>query len=116
MKFKIEWQGIEELKTTINNAHPKVVKQSIAVVKNNTEELKGYAMELAPYDTGFLKGSFITNYYGMTGEAIAQASYAGYQEYGTRYQPGKPFMRPAMWVVQPMFEKDLTDVMKGAFV
>ena len=36
-----------------------------------------------------------------------------FQEYGTRYQSGTPFMRPALNFIYPQFQKDMIDVMKG---
>jgi len=43
------------------------------------------------------------------------ASYSGFQEFGTRYQPGKPFMRPMMQQIEPYFTDQIRKVMEGAF-
>ncbi|HEL1648676.1 HK97-gp10 family putative phage morphogenesis protein [Streptococcus suis] len=111
----IKWQGMEKLVATISNAHPKAVEQSLKVLKNNGDKVKAIAMENAPEETGFLKKNITTSYPGMEAHIHAEAGYSGYQEYGTRFQPGKPFMRPAIEQIQPQFQKDMTDVMKGAF-
>ena len=113
--FKIDLRGHEVLEMTIANAHAKAVAQSVKVVKNNTEELKAKAHSMAPEDTGFLKNNIVTRYEGMSGIVHSQAGYSGYQEYGTRYQSGTPFMRPALMFIYPQFRKDMLDVMKGAF-
>lgn len=115
MKFDIEITGVEELTATISNAHSKAVEQSIKVMKNNTEELKKEARSIAPEDTGFLKDNIATRYGGMTGEVISNAGYSGFLEYGTRFMSAQPYMRPSLEKIQPMFLKDMTDVMKGAF-
>ena len=111
----IKWQGMEKLVATISNAHPKAVEQSLKVLKNNGEKTKALAKKNAPVDTSFLKDHITTSYPGMEAHVHAEAGYSGYQEYGTRFQPGKPFMRPAIEQIQPQFQKDMTDVMKGAF-
>lgn len=111
----VKWQGMEKLTATISNAQPKAVEQSLQVLKNNGEKGKRIAKQLAPKDTEFLKDHITTSYPGMEAHIHAEAGYSGYQEYGTRFQPGKPFMRPAIEEVQPQFQKDMTDVMKGAF-
>ncbi|HEM4572293.1 HK97-gp10 family putative phage morphogenesis protein [Streptococcus suis] len=111
----VKWQGMEKLVATISNAHPKAVEQSLKVLKNNGDKAKAIAMENAPKETGFLKKNITTSYPGMEAHIHAEAGYSGYQEYGTRFQPGKPFMRPAIEQIQPQFQKDMTDVMKGAF-
>lgn len=111
----IRWEGIEKLTATIANSHSQAVEQSLKVLKNTAEKGKNVAQGLAPKDTGFLKDHITTSYPGMEAHIRAEAAYAGYQEYGTRYQPGKPFMRPMLEQVQPQFQQDMTDVMKGVF-
>lgn len=113
--MSVKWQGIEKLTATISNAQPKAVEQSLQVLKNNGEKGKRIVKQLAPKDTEFLKDHITTSYPGMEAHIHAEAGYSGYQEYGTRFQPGKPFMRPAIEEIQPQFQKDMTDVMKGAF-
>lgn len=115
MGFDIKWQGLEKLTMTIYNAHPNAVKQSIEVLKNHAERGKSIAKSKAPVDTGFLKSNIKTSYHGMEAHINADAGYSGYQEYGTRYQSGKPFMRPMLQEVQPQFQEDMTKVMKGVF-
>lgn len=114
-KVDIEWRGLERLTATISNAHPKAVTQSLQVVKNMGEKGKSVSKRLAPVDTSFLKNSITTSYQGMEAHITSGAGYAGYQEYGTRYQPGKPHIRPMLDEIEPEFQKLMTDVMRGAF-
>ena len=114
--FKIDWHGDEQLTMLIKGAGPKVLEQSGKVVKNNAELFQRFAKGYAPHATGFLKSQIKTSYpEALEAHIDAEAAYSGYQEYGTRFQTGKPFMRPALKVVEPKFKKDMTDVMKGAF-
>ena len=114
--FKIDWHGDEQLTMLIKGAGTKVLEQSGKVVKNNAELFQRFAKGYAPQDTGFLKSQIKTSYPGALEAHIdAEAAYSGYQEYGTRFQTGKPFMRPALKVVEPKFKRDMTNVMKGAF-
>ena len=57
------------------------------------------AKDFAPWDTGDLKKSI--NMRSIHGDVLVGTplNYAIYQEYGTRFQNGKPFMRPALDVV-----------------
>ena len=114
--FKIDWHGDEQLTMLIRGAGPKVLEQSGKVVKNNAELVQRFAKVYAPVDTGFLKSQIKTSYpEALEAHIDAEAAYSGYQEYGTRFQAGKPFMRPALKVVEPKFKQDMTNVMKGAF-
>ena len=104
----VKWHGLEKLTITISNAHPNAVKQSLEVLKNNGERGKAVAKRKAPVDTSFLKDHITTNYQGMEAHIHAEAGYAG-------FQPGTPFMRPMIQEVQPQFQEDMTNVMKGVF-
>lgn len=113
--FKIDLRGHEVLEMAIANAHANAVTQAVKVVKNNTEELQKQAKSYAPVDTGFLRNNIVSRYEGMSGIVHSQSAYSGFQEFGTRYQSGTPFMRPALNFIYPKYQKDMTDVMKGAF-
>ena len=114
--MKIDWQGVEQLTMVIKGSGSKVREQSEKVVKNNAELVQRFAKVYAPHDTGFLETQIKTSYpEALEAHIDAEAAYSGYQEYGTRFQPGKPFMRPALREIEPQFKQDMTDVMKGAF-
>lgn len=114
--MSVEWHGAERLTMAIRGASKKAMEQSSQVIRNNTERLKASAQSKAPVDTGFLKNHITSSYPdSLEGHVKSEAAYSGYQEYGTRFQTGKPFMRPALKEVEPQFKKDMTDVLKGAF-
>lgn len=114
--MSVEWHGAERLTMAIRGSSQKVIEQAGKVVKNNTERLKASAKAKAPVDTGFLKNHITSSYPDrLEGHVKSEAAYSGYQEYGTRFQTGKPFMRPALKTVEPKFKQDMTDVLKGAF-
>ena len=114
--MSVEWHGAERLTMAIRGSSRKVMEQSSQVIRNNTERLKASAKAKAPVDTGFLKNHITSSYPDrLEGHVKSEAAYSGYQEYGTRFQTGKPFMRPALKEVEPKFKKDMTDVLKGAF-
>ena len=77
---------------------PEAVKRA---VQNTVVEVAGnvaeQATKYAPKRTGYLKSSItakMLNTY--TAEVEAEASYAAYVEYGTRYMRAQPYMRPAL--------------------
>lgn len=115
--MSVEWHGVERLTMAIRGSSRKVIEQSGKVVKNNTERLRASAKAKAPVDTGFLKNHITSSYPNrLEGHVKSEAAYSGYQEYGTRLQPdGKPFMRPALWEIEPQFKQDMNNVLKGVF-
>jgi len=59
-------------------------------------ETQGTAQSLAPVDTGRLRSSIRTEREGeMSYSVETDVEYASHQEYGTRYQSGKAFLRPS---------------------
>lgn len=69
------------------------LRQALSDGAANTQNT---AQALAPVDTGRLRSSISTRETGpLTFEVYTNLEYAPYQEYGTRYQSGTSFMRPA---------------------
>lgn len=58
------------------------------------------AKGLCPVDTGRLRSSInwrlAVDSRGLLAVIGTSVTYAPYQEFGTRHQPGKPFLRPAL--------------------
>ena len=113
--FSVELKGDLELLAVLNKSNSQIRNATMRALKNNTEKTMQQAKKNAPVDTGFLKNNIVTRYEDMSGIIHSQSAYSGFQEFGTRYQSGTPFMRPALNFIYPQFQKDMTDVMKGAF-
>lgn len=117
-RVKIEWLGDKELAIALERSSREARSQIWKVLKNNAEKGKSIAQQKAPVDTGFLKGEITTDlsdWPGLTVKIQSGAAYSGFQEYGTRYQPGTPFIRPMLEELEPTLKGDVEDVMKGAF-
>lgn len=113
----IEWTGMDELQRTLKRAVHKSPDLVNKVIQNNAQELQKTAKEYAPKDTRFLMENINVEYpRNLRADIKSGASYAGFQEYGTRFQPGTPHMRPAFADQIPELEKDIEDVAKGLFV
>lgn len=83
-------------------------------IKLNTTEMNRKTQRNAPVDTGHLKRMVTIGFEdaGMTGRVASTAEYAMYQEYGTRFQSGKPHVRPAFKEVEQQFIRDMQRLMK----
>lgn len=86
----------------------------VEVVKRNTAEMQANAQRKAPVDTGFLKRSIYIKMQQegtkVVGEVGASAEYDPYQEYGTRYMPAHPHLRPAYYDQVAKFRKGMYEV------
>lgn len=109
--FNFHFKGINELKVKLKkNADLELVKKAVML---NTSEMQRNAMRKAPYDTGHLMRSIglALGDRGFTGHVRANADYAGYLEWGTRYMYAKPYMRPAYNEQKKKFKNDLKRLM-----
>ena len=75
--------------------------------------VQGQAMLLAPVDTGNLRNSVQRK---MVSDDVAEVwtdvEYAVYQEFGTRHQPGTPFMRPAAGLLRSRLQDQFNQGMR----
>ena len=84
------------------------------IVKSNTVNMNSKMQNLAPVDTGYMKRSITSELTdgGLTGTTQPHTDYAGYVEYGTRFQEEQPFVRPAFEEQKKVFINDLNRIMK----
>lgn len=120
----ITLEGLDELSQALNDmAKLDGVKR---VVKQNGADLQRRAQRKAQFrghwegkrfvkPTGTLKRSISGPNIidgGLTAEVAAEAEYAGYVEFGTRFMDAQPYMRPALQEQIGIFERDLTRLFK----
>lgn len=84
------------------------------VVKLNGSEMHRKAQRYAPVETGNLKRNirYHSEDNGFVAKVASEADYAPYQEWGTRYQSGKPHVGPSFNEQKTQFLKDMKRLMK----
>lgn len=87
---------------------PRVAK----VIKSNGGKMQEKAKRYAPVDTGKLKNSITLQTSATKAEVSSTAPYAIYQEFGTRYQPGTPHIKPAYRDTVNPFLEDMRKVIR----
>lgn len=114
-------EGLEELQKALQKfpkEWQKIARQSLGP---GMALLETEAKQLAPVDTSRLMtsiGSEIVRGPGseIIGKVGSNVEYASFQEYGTRFQPGKPYLRPALKrykdKVVKMFEEGISKALK----
>ena len=109
MRFKFEMGTIEGALAKKLAANAMIS----SIIRKNGAQMQEKAMRFAPVDTGHLKRSITLQVTNKKAEVESTADYAIYQEYGTRYQPGTPHIRPAYMAQKPIFIQDMLKVVKG---
>jgi len=117
----IKVEGLAELQKTLQKFPKDWAKIATQALKPGMAVLESGAKKEAPVDTGVLRssiGSEIVRGSGseVIGKVGSSVKYASFQEYGTRYQPGKPYLRPTLKKeknrIIKMFEKGIAKALK----
>ena len=117
-KFGVQLEGVREFNRALNNFSTFREKAKEIVAKNGAE-MQQKTQEYAPVDTGYLKRN-ISLTIGDSGNSATVESktgegkenYAFYQEFGTRYQPGTPHVKPAFDQQKEKFKEDFKRMVK----
>lgn len=94
-------EGLDELEKALANYSGNWKKIAGRALGPGMAVLVSDARREAPVDTGRLRSSIGSEIVMGSGSEIigkvgSKVEYASYQEYGTRYQKGKPYLRPAV--------------------
>ncbi|MFW6214135.1 MAG: HK97-gp10 family putative phage morphogenesis protein [Spirochaetota bacterium] len=80
--------------------------QAEKMIASATLATEDQAAQLAPVDTGNLRGSISHRFAGpLEGEVFTPVEYGPYIEYGTRKMKAQPYMRPAVDEVRKQLVK-----------
>ena len=107
-RYEFSITGTAKLSNVLEDmAKLKGVKQAVQL---SGADMQQSAVRYAPYDTGFLSRSIELDILdgGLTARVYPTAEYAVYQEFGTRYQSGTPYIRPAFHRQQSIFLCDIS--------
>jgi len=103
---------VRRLAADIEQASPKVLKQTKLVVRKTSVDIERSAKNRVPVDTGNLKGSIgttLTNG-GLGAEIGPTANYGEFVELGTSRMAPQPYMGPAADIHFPLFEQAITQL------
>lgn len=97
VKMKIGITGFDELINGLKNYTIKSIHKMGLQTETSIRKMEGTAKILVNKDTSRLVNSIIILPIGfnLVKELLARTNYAVHQEFGTKFQKGKPYMRPA---------------------
>ena len=107
----VKFLGIDLLEASLTKKM-RAKERAAKVVKSHGGKMQANAMRFAPVDTSYLKNAITLDVSATEAAVESTAPYAVYQEYGTRYQPGTPHIRPAFRAEIHPFLDDMKKVMK----
>jgi HK97 gp10 family phage protein len=101
MSIDISFKGkdFRDLADALNRRVPNKITEALnAVLERALQSVEMKARQYVPVRTGHLRSSIQSVIYGdKVGAVVADADYAGFVEYGTRFQREQPYLRPAWY-------------------
>lgn len=102
------------LATDLKASGPKAKQMAGTVVRKTAADIAADAKNIAPVDTGNLKGSIGVSKVGqLESEVGPTANYGIYLELGTSRMPAQPFMGPATDRRVPAFVQAMEQIVDG---
>ncbi|MEM2107846.1 MAG: HK97 gp10 family phage protein [Candidatus Bathyarchaeia archaeon] len=98
-------EGIEEFQDAMLRLEPALQNQVFRFLVSWAADVKAEAMRLAPVRTGHLRSSIYAVVHDWVVEVGAEAAYAVFVEFGTRYMMARPFLYPAIQAYLPRLEE-----------
>lgn len=99
-RARIDWTNDKEWARALTDAVDKIQIQSVEGAEKLGTMIVNAAKRYAPVDTGRLRSSISHRVETAGGmiylDVTAPVHYAPHQEYGTRYMPAHPFLRPGL--------------------
>ena len=93
----IELKGTEALQRKLKRMTDNADTDMSQALEITALDIQRVAKRLAPVDTGRLQNSIAVERGALKRKVGTNVEYAEHQEFGTRYQSGTPFLRPAWY-------------------
>ncbi len=114
VQINIDIAGAEEFKQAMKQFDSGMQHQVHERLENWAAEVKASAGQQVPVKTGQLRGSIYAKVGEWVAEVGAEASYAVFVEFGTRYMRARPFLYPAVQEALPRLEAIILEAIEAA--
>jgi HK97 gp10 family phage protein len=114
IQINIDVAGAEEFKQAMKQFDSGMQRQVHERLANWAAEVKESAGQRVPVKTGQLRDSIYAKIGEWVAEVGAEASYAVFVEFGTRYMRARPFLYPAVQEALPRLEAIILEAIEAA--
>jgi HK97 gp10 family phage protein len=106
--------GIEEFQRAMQQFDSGMQRYVHRQLASWAADVKALAKQLAPVRTGHLRSSIYAKIQEWVAEIGAEATYALFVEFGTRYMQAQPFLYPAIQEYLPRLEEIICEAIDEA--
>ncbi len=114
VEVNLNLEGIEEFRQAMERFDAAMQKQVQRQLAEWASNVRAEAMRLVPVQTGYLQSTIYARVHEWTTEIGAEAAYATFVEFGTRFARAKPFLYPAVQQCLPELERIVLDALDMA--
>jgi HK97 gp10 family phage protein len=114
VEITCELEGLEEFEAVIQKLDSAMQRQVHEQLKRWAMDVGEYAKALAPVRTGHLRSSIYAKVQEWFAEIGAEATYAMFVEFGTRYMQARSFLFPAVEEYLPELERIILEAIDQA--
>ena len=107
-------EGIEEFKQAMQQFDSGMQRHVHRLLASWAADVKALAKQLAPVRTGHLRSSIYAKIQEWVAEIGAEATYAIFIEFGTRYMQAQPYLYPAIQEHLPRLEQIICEAIDQA--
>jgi len=114
IEITCDTEGIEEFKQAMQQFDSGIQRHVHRLLASWAADVKALAKQLAPVRTGHLRSSIYAKIQEWVAEIGAEATYAIFVEFGTRYMQAQPYLYPAIQEHLPRLEQIICEVIDQA--
>jgi HK97 gp10 family phage protein len=107
-------EGVEEFQAAMERFDGGMQRYVHRQLASWAADVKALAKQLAPVRTGHLRSSIYAKIQEWVAEIGAEASYAMFVEFGTRYMAARPYLYPAIQEYLPILEQIILEALDQA--
>ena len=114
IEITCDTEGIEEFKQAMQQFDSGMQRHVHRQLASWAADVKTLAKQLAPVRTGHLRSSIYAKIQEWVAEIGAEATYALFVEFGTRYMQAQPYLYPAIQEHLPRLEQIICEAIDQA--
>jgi HK97 gp10 family phage protein len=114
LEIKCDVKGIEEFQQAMRNFDSGIQKHVHRLLASWAADVKALTRQLVPVRTGHLRQSIYAEVREWVVQIGAEATYAMFVEFGTRYMQARPYLYPAIQTYLPQLEEIIREAIEVA--
>jgi HK97 gp10 family phage protein len=115
-EVKCDVKGVKEFQAAMHQFDSGVQRHVHRLLASWAADVKALARQLVPVRTGHLRQSIYAEVHEWIVRIGAEATYALFVEFGTRYMQARPYLYPAIQAYLPELEQIIRDAIETAKV